>query len=283
YAFPSFAAAMIIFGSLASNLARRGVQHSLYWRYGLLAGIIIVLIVGAAYGQEMRRPFTFAQTNKLFFNYIRQGQFQPLFSAEELTSVRAMQQAVPPGEVMLVSLDRPSLLDYARNSIYIVDVPCYFSLKPGMPCFKGPQALRDYLEAVGIQYLAYSYGNEAKRRSNIEYKLSKEFAKFRNLSGSFGPWRRALSKRSLAFMMILTELAKTEKVIFDDGQRRVLYLDGNKGPVSISPVPYEKPCQAASCRGLLTPLVSSNNLKIDSHARRKPLLVSSLSGTRLNS
>jgi hypothetical protein len=41
----------------------------------------------------------------------------------------------------------------------------------------------------------------------------------------------------------------------------------------LSPVPYEKPCQAASCRGLLTPLVSSNNLRIVSNARRKALLV----------
>ena len=53
--------------------------------------------------------------------------------------------------------------------------------------------------------------------------------------------------------------------------------------VDISPVPYEKHRQAASCRELLTPLVSSNNRKIVSNARRKALLVSSLSGTKLSS
>jgi hypothetical protein len=53
--------------------------------------------------------------------------------------------------------------------------------------------------------------------------------------------------------------------------------------VAYSPVPYEKHCQAASCTGLLTPWVSSNNLRIVSNARRKALLVSSLSGTKLNS
>ena len=51
----------------------------------------------------------------------------------------------------------------------------------------------------------------------------------------------------------------------------------------VSPVPYEKPSQAASCRGLLTSLVSSNNLRIVSNAWRKAPLVSSLSGTKLNS
>jgi hypothetical protein len=59
------------------------------------------------------------------------------------------------------------------------------------------------------------------------------------------------------------------------------YQEG--GIERLSPVPYEKPSQAASCRGLLTSLVSSNNLRIVSNVRRKAPWVSSLSGTRLNS
>jgi hypothetical protein len=35
---------------------------------------------------------------------------------------------------------------------------------------------------------------------------------------------------------------------------------------SLSPVPYERPYQAVSCRGLLTPLKSSHNLRIVSNA-----------------
>jgi predicted site-specific integrase-resolvase len=50
-----------------------------------------------------------------------------------------------------------------------------------------------------------------------------------------------------------------------------------------SPVPYERPYQAASCRGFLTPIGSLNKVRIISNARRKAPLVSSLSGTRLNS
>src|ERR671914_748717 len=52
---------------------------------------------------------------------------------------------------------------------------------------------------------------------------------------------------------------------------------------TLSPVPHEKHRQAGSCGGLLTPLVSSSTLEIVSNARRKAPLVSSLSGTRLNS
>src|ERR671914_821744 len=60
------------------------------------------------------------------------------------------------------------------------------------------------------------------------------------------------------------------------------YSDLGRLP-QISPVPYEKPYQAASCRGFLTPIRSLNNVRIVSNARRKAPLVSSLSGTRLNS
>src|ERR687895_1998134 len=59
-------------------------------------------------------------------------------------------------------------------------------------------------------------------------------------------------------------------------------LDHESRP-ALSPVPYEKPYQAASCRGFLTPIGSLNNVRIVSNARRKAPLVSSLSGTRLNS
>src|ERR687895_1668536 len=70
-------------------------------------------------------------------------------------------------------------------------------------------------------------------------------------------------------------------------ERKVLTLRAQlrdeSGVLPPSPVPYEKHCQGGRCRGLLTPLVSSNNLEIVSNGRRKALLASSLSGTRLNS
>jgi hypothetical protein len=61
------------------------------------------------------------------------------------------------------------------------------------------------------------------------------------------------------------------------------YLFDTGGVLALSPVPYEKPYQAASYRGFLTLIGSLNNVRIVSNARRKALLVSSLSGTRLNS
>ena len=67
----------------------------------------------------------------------------------------------------------------------------------------------------------------------------------------------------------------------EDGKIRL--FDICRERVYISPVPYEKPYQAASCRGFLTPIGSLNNVRIVSNARRKALSVSSLSGTRLNS
>jgi hypothetical protein len=61
------------------------------------------------------------------------------------------------------------------------------------------------------------------------------------------------------------------------------FFVGCRYVVADSPVPYERPYQATSCRGFLTPIGSLNNVRMVSNARRKAPLVSSLNGTRLNS
>jgi hypothetical protein len=52
----------------------------------------------------------------------------------------------------------------------------------------------------------------------------------------------------------------------EDGTARDYYPGANEELVEDSPVPYERPYQAVSCRGLLTPLKSSHNLRIVSNA-----------------
>ena len=84
-----------------------------------------------------------------------------IVSPAEVAEYRDMQLAVPPGQKILVRLDKNFLLDFRRNIIYINDLPGGASLPPGIPIFKGPDALADYLIQHGIRYLAYSYGDEA--------------------------------------------------------------------------------------------------------------------------
>jgi cellulose biosynthesis protein BcsQ len=47
------------------------------------------------------------------------------------------------------------------------------------------------------------------------------------------------------------------------------HLTEGVGMKDLSPVPYEKAYQAASCRGFLTPIGSLNNIRIVSNARRR--------------
>ena len=91
----------------------------------------------------------------------------PLFSDEVVFRHTGMQQSIPQGETVLARLAYPFLLDFKRNRIFIADWPGGASLPPGMPSFKGAEALANYLISKSIRYVAYSYANEA----NCSWKL----------------------------------------------------------------------------------------------------------------
>jgi hypothetical protein len=72
-----------------------------------------------------------------------------------------LQDLVPVGEQVLVATDRPYLVDYARNKTSNLDTPGFASPAPGMPFFRGPDPVRDYLLARGIHYVLYVDGLQA--------------------------------------------------------------------------------------------------------------------------
>lgn len=128
-----------------------------------------------------------------------------------------MQAAIPEGEGVLSILDQPFALDYSRNAIATIDVPGAVSPDPGMPFFKGPGALKDYLLGQSLGYIAYR-DFEAKsgclyRRDLWEYKAGDENTM----------WRRQ-SKYYLDLMDTVTALAKTEKTIYRAGGLSVIGL-----------------------------------------------------------
>lgn len=94
-------------------------------------------------------------------------------------------------------------------------MPGNSSLPPGMPMFKGDEALASYLISKSIRYLAYSYKNEAG--------FPKKLAKRRNRPEE-NPITRIEAQNVLAFHENLEKLAKTRKVIYDDGEIFVLDL-----------------------------------------------------------
>jgi hypothetical protein len=68
---------------------------------------------------------------------------------------RRLQAATPAGARMLVMLDEPYFLDYARNEIWNLDLPGTASPSPSIPCFQGPEAVAEYLHGLGIRHLVF--------------------------------------------------------------------------------------------------------------------------------
>ena len=86
--------------------------------------------------------------------------FSPIFSAEEgQAEMTRLQKAADPGTRMLVFVDRPYQLDFARNRIETADCPGRVSPPPGLPLTGGDSAIVSYLRTQGVRYLAYSYAD----------------------------------------------------------------------------------------------------------------------------
>lgn len=70
-----------------------------------------------------------------------------------------MQNTLPEGEVFLARVDKPFLFDFRRNNILIVDEPGNASSPPGLPLFKGAEAVAQYLLSKSIRFVVFSYAN----------------------------------------------------------------------------------------------------------------------------
>ncbi len=134
-------------------------------------------------------------------------------SVEYISPLRRAQQSIPEGEVVLARLIRPYLLDFTRNRIFIIDEPGSASLPPGMPFFQGGEALAQYLLSKSIRYVIYAYRHEADfKREHYGNRLE------RHVPG----WIRMLARDTFDFQDNLSELGKTRKRIYDDGEVFVL-------------------------------------------------------------
>lgn len=138
-----------------------------------------------------------------------------LASQQKTAQYAAMLEVVPLETPILTRLSMPFLLDFRKHKIFLADYPGHFSPPPGMPFFKGSEALANYLRLKSIRYVAYSYAHEA----NFQFK------KFKNrLSPQTPPWRRAQAKLTFDFQDNLRQLGDTRKRIYDDGENFIIDL-----------------------------------------------------------
>ena len=120
----------------------------------------------------------------------------------------ALQGTVPVGATILERLDKPYLLDFRRNTIYVNDYPGGSSPPPGMPLFGGPGVLADYLAARGVDFIMYSH------RSEAGYSKAKFGGRLTPGVNAF-VYTQAL--HTFAFQDRVMEMRNTNDVISDDG------------------------------------------------------------------
>ena len=143
----------------------------------------------------------------------------PLVIPNEREKYSKMLDSIPKGEIVLTRLDKPFLMNFKKHTIWIADLPGGASPPPGMPSFKGEEALADYLVSQSIRYVAYSYANEANfSRKSFEIILSPEWPF----------WLQNQTLNTFEFQDSLQKLGETRKRIYDDGQNFVIDLSSNK-------------------------------------------------------
>jgi len=202
-----FAVALFL---LIKELAFSGSLPSLSFGERVAPILLLGVLIGGGFDQFM-----------LFEKWVGFTQFLNSFternivSPAEVAEYRDMQLSVPPGQKILVRLDKNFLLDFRRNIIYINDLPGGASLPPGIPIFKGPDAVADYLIQHGIRYLAYSYGDEAafSRRDYSD-----------RMKPNVNIWLRRGAQIGFDFQDNCVLLGKSRKKLYDDGHMFVLDL-----------------------------------------------------------
>ncbi|HKT80051.1 MAG TPA: hypothetical protein VJP86_07505 [Vicinamibacterales bacterium] len=150
------------------------------------------------------------------YRALRDG-VEPPDMAAGTQSLRGLQTFVPAGERLLARLSRPYQLNFARNTVYIVDWPGGASLPPGMPIEQTAEDLAAYLRAHDIRYVIYSYGDEAG------YPVAGFGHRIRPGTG-YVARARVTTELTFAFQQRLRELGQTYPRLADDGQAFVLDL-----------------------------------------------------------
>jgi FtsH-binding integral membrane protein len=122
-----------------------------------------------------------------------------------------MQAAVPPGAPLLVMIDRPYLLDFARNPIEILDEPGAASPAPGIPLTEGAEKVALYLRAQGIRYVGFVRPDKA-----VSPIYSR--AQWLGMLNGSAPLWHATAPFNLAAFDVVGQFAQRHRRLYDDGR-----------------------------------------------------------------
>jgi hypothetical protein len=147
------------------------------------------------------------------------GPFRPTYFDD---LYRRIQASVPPGKPMLVMLDHTYLFDGKRNPILNYDHPGTMGPKGGPPSFKGPEAFAAYMHGLGMRYVAYQMGPSSREYDVSYWNQMSAQAVVINGRGNF---YKIQARFELDTFATFTALAATRRVLFSEGEIRVLDLE----------------------------------------------------------
>lgn len=142
---------------------------------------------------------------------------RPLEDAGQRDEMRALQNAVPAGAALLARVPYPFYLDFERNPIHIDSLPGMASPPPGLPTFRGGEAVAGYLAEHGIRYVAYGARTDQLRLLNLtEADIANRYPRSR-VRHVMLAYHRDLENNVL-------ELARSRQHLVDNEQSFVLDL-----------------------------------------------------------
>jgi hypothetical protein len=214
YSYPLFLVLFVIFLSFfVENIEQNNLNLKL--KKAAFSGAVFLSLLVALGSHSYKNYNSNNPLDRIAWDLIN----VPLVTLDEREKYSKMLDSVPEGEIVLTRLDKPFLMNFKKHTIWIADIPGGASLPPGMPSFKGEEALADYLVSHSIRYVAYSYANEANfPRKSLEVRLNPEWPF----------WLQNQALNSFEFQESLQKLGESRKRIYDDGENFVIDLSSNK-------------------------------------------------------
>ncbi|MFI5181577.1 MAG: hypothetical protein ACHQPI_09320 [Thermoanaerobaculia bacterium] len=210
YAFPAVAAAvpLLVLASLSSWAERPAARSR------ALAASSLLVAAGILFSSGRDTTGAYREAVKSIRSAISGG---PLVDAAAVARVSTLLVSVPPDAPVLVRIPLPYLLDPAAHRIFLETIPGFSSPPPGMPFFRGPEPLAEYLLGRGIHHLAY--GDRHGGESLLE--LTEDAIRFRY---PFSESRWALLSFHRDFHRNVRELSFTRRRLADRPDAFVLDL-----------------------------------------------------------
>jgi hypothetical protein len=189
--------------------------------YGLTAGsrgdaaIVTVVLLALALQVQGTTGALEKNMNRAVDRLAARDRAPPPLAAQE-PDVRRLQQAVPAGERLLVMIERPYLLDFARNRVVLLDQPGAASPAPGLRFSEGGEKVAAYLMRQGIRYFAFVFPDKAQGLYGR--------ATWKRMGAGLEQLWRLAAPVYLTVFDTVDELGKSRRRLYDDGQMAVVDL-----------------------------------------------------------